>query len=283
MRNIVAPLVPGHAFLIPPYCYRCPLNLTYPACDLACADALDSLIQFEGPDLVAAFIAETFMQGMGALPAPAGYFEKIRKICDRYGVLLIIDEVICGFGRTGKMFGIEHYQAKPDIMTMAKMLTGGYAPLGAAATTQKIAEPIPTFLHLHTYGNHPVCCAAALKNLEIIERENLVANAAEMGRHFLNGLKDIEKRHPIVGEARGVGLWLGLEIVQDKKKKAPFPAQENVIGQLTMAGRKRGVIFRGIHPFIEFAPPLTLSRSEVEEGLKGLDQALSEVEKKYGF
>jgi len=122
-----------------------------------------------------------------------------------------------------------------------------------------------------------------LKNLEIIERENLVANAAEMGRHFLNGLKDIEKRHPIVGEARGVGLWLGLEIVQDKKKKAPFPAQENVIGQLTMAGRKRGVIFRGIHPFIEFAPPLTLSRSEVEEGLKGLDQALSEVEKKYGF
>jgi adenosylmethionine-8-amino-7-oxononanoate aminotransferase len=283
MRNIVAPLVPGHAFLIPPYCYRCPLNLTYPACDLACADALDSLIQFEGPDLVAAFIAETFMQGMGALPAPEGYFEKIRKICDRYGVLLIIDEVICGFGRTGKMFGIEHYQAKPDIMTMAKMLTGGYAPLGAAATTQKIAEPIPTLLHLHTYGNHPVCCAAALKNLEIIERESLVANAAEMGRHFLNGLKDIEKRHPIVGEARGVGLWLGLEIVQDKKKRAPFPAQENVIGQLTIAGRKRGVIFRGIHPFIEFAPPLTISRSEVEEGLKGLDQALSEVEKKYGF
>ena len=137
MRNIVAPLVPGHAFLIPPYCYRCPMNLTYPACDLACADALDSLIQFEGPDLVAAFIAETFMQGMGALPAPEGYFERIRKICDRYGVLLIIDEVICGFGRTGKMFGIEHYQVKPDIMTMAKMLTGGYAPLGAAATTPK--------------------------------------------------------------------------------------------------------------------------------------------------
>ena len=143
MRNIVAPLVPGHAFLIPPYCYRCPLNLTYPACDLACADALDSLIQFEGPDLVAAFIAETFMQGMGALPAPEGYFERIRKICDQYGVLLIIDEVICGFGRTGKMFGIEHYQVKPDIMTMAKMLTGGYAPLGAAATTPKNCRTDP--------------------------------------------------------------------------------------------------------------------------------------------
>jgi len=283
MRNIVAPLVPGHAFLIPPYCYRCPLNLTYPACDLACADALDALIQFEGPDLVAAFIAETVMQGMGALPAPEGYFERVRNICDRYGVLLIMDEVICGFGRTGKMFAVEHYNVKPDIMTMAKQLTGGYVPLGAAATTQKIAETIPTFLHIHTYGNHPVCCAAALANLEIIERENLVANAAEMGKHFLSGLKDIEKRHAIVGEARGAGLWLGIEIVQDKKKKTPFPTQENIIMQLTLAGRKQGVIFRGMETFLEFAPPLTLSRSELEEGLKGLDEALYEVEKKLGF
>ena len=283
MRNIMAPLVPGHAFLIPPYCYRCPLNLTYPACDLACANALDSLIQFEGPDLVAAFIAETVMQGMGALPPPEGYFERIRSICDRYGVLLIMDEVICGFGRTGKMFGVEHYNIKPDIMTMAKQLTGGYAPLGAAATTQKIAETIPTFLHIHTYGNHPVCCAAALATLEIIEREKLVANAAEMGQHFLSGLKDIEKRHPIVAEARGVGLWLGIEIVQDKKKRTPFPIQENVIMQLTLAGRKRGVIFRGMQTFLEFAPPLTICRSEMEEGLKGLDEALYEVERKLGF
>ena len=283
MRNIMAPLVPGHAFLIPPYCYRCPLNLTYPACDLACANALDSLIQFEGPDLVAAFIAETVMQGMGALPPPEGYFERIRSICDRYGVLLIMDEVICGFGRTGKMFAVEHYNIKPDIMTMAKQLTGGYAPLGAAATTRKIAETIPAFLHVHTYGNHPVCCAAALATLEIIEREKLVANAAEMGQHFLSGLKDIEKRHPIVAEARGVGLWLGIEIVQDKKKRTPFPIQENVIMQLTLAGRKRGVIFRGMQTFLEFAPPLTICRSEMEEGLKGLDEALYEVERKLGF
>ena len=190
MRNIMAPLVPGHAFLIPPYCYRCPLNLTYPACDLACADALDSLIQFEGPDLVAAFIAETVMQGVGALPPPEGYFDRIRKICDKYGVLLIIDEVIVGFGRTGKMFAAEHYNIRPDILTMAKQLTAGYAPLGAAGTTRKISEAIPTFLHLHTYGNHPVCCAAALASLEIIERENLVANSAEMGKYFLEGLKD---------------------------------------------------------------------------------------------
>ncbi|MBI5968652.1 MAG: aspartate aminotransferase family protein [Deltaproteobacteria bacterium] len=283
MRNVMAPLVPGHAFLIPPYCYRCPLNLTYPACDLACADALDSLIQFEGPDLVAAFIAETVMQGVGALPPPEGYFDRVRQICEKYGVLLIIDEVIVGFGRTGKMFAAEHYNIRPNIMTMAKQLTGGYAPLGAASTTRQIAEAIPTFLHLHTYGNHPVCCAAALANLEIIEKENLVANAAEMGKYFLEGLKQLT-RHPIVGEARGLGLWCAIEIVQDKKNRAPFPAKDNITSQLALAGRDRGVIIRGMGGnALEFAPPLTITRKEVEEGVKGIDQALYDVEKKMGY
>jgi adenosylmethionine-8-amino-7-oxononanoate aminotransferase len=282
MRNIMAPLVPGHAFLIPPYCYRCPLNLTYPACDLACAEGLDSLIQFEGPDLVAAFIAETVMQGVGALTPPEGYFDRVRKICDRYGVLLIIDEVIVGFGRTGKMFAAEHYNIRPDILTMAKQLTAGYAPLGAASTTREIAGAIPTFLHLHTYGNHPVCCAAALANLEIIERENLVANAAEMGKYFLDGLKGLQK-HSIVGEARGLGLWCAIEIVKDKKKRIPFPPEENITFQLTLAGRSHGAIFRGMGNALEFAPPLTISRKEVEEGLEAIDQALYDVEKKLGY
>jgi len=283
MRNMMAPLVPGHAFVIPPYCYRCPLNLTYPSCDLACAQALDSLIQFEGPDLVAAFIAETVMQGLGALPPPEGYFDRIRQICDKYGVLLIIDEVIVGFGRTGKMFAAEHYNIRPDILTMAKQLTGGYAPLGAASTTRQIAEAIPTFLHLHTYGNHPVCCAAALANLEIIEKENLVANAAEMGEYFLEGLKQLTK-HPIVGEARGLGLWCAIEIVQDKKSRAPFPAKDNITSQLALAGRDHGVIIRGMGGnALEFAPPLTITRKEVEEGLKGIDQAIDDVEKKLGY
>ncbi len=282
MRNIMAPLVPGHAFLIPPYCYRCPLNLTYPACDLACADALDSLIQFEGPDLVAAFIAETVMQGVGALPPPGGYFDRIRKICDKYGALLIIDEVIVGFGRTGKMFAAEHYNIRPDILTMAKQLTAGYAPLGAAGTTRKISEAIPTFLHLHTYGNHPVCCAAALANLEIIERENLVANSAEMGKYFLQGLKELQK-HSIVGEARGLGLWCAIEIVKDKKNRIPFPPEENITFQLALAGRSHGSIFRGMGNALEFAPPLTISRKEVEEGLKAIDLALFDVEKKLGY
>ncbi len=282
MRNIMAPLVPGHAFLIPPYCYRCPLNLSYPACDLACAAAFESLIQFEGPELVAAFIAETVMQGVGALPPPEGYFERIRQICDKYGVLLIIDEVIVGFGRTGKMFASEHYRIRPDILTMAKQLTSGYAPLGAAATTRKIADAIPTFLHLHTYGNHPVCCAAALASLDIIEKEKLVANAAEMGKMFLDGLRGLTK-HPIVGEARGLGLWCAIEIVQDKKKRLPFPAKENITNQLAVAGRSHGAIFRGMGNALEFAPPLSISRKEVEEGIVAIDKSLTDVEKKLGI
>ena len=282
MRNAMAPLVPGHAFLIPPYCYRCPLNLTYPACDLACADALDELIQFEGPDQVAAFIAEAIMQGMGALPPPDGYFERIREICDTYGVLLIIDEVITGFGRTGKMFACELYAIRPDIITLAKQLTGGYAPLGATSTTRKIADAIDSFLHIHTYGNHPVCCAAALETLEIIEREDLVANAAEMGSYLLAGLKELQK-HPIVGEARGVGLWSAIEIVKDKNHRIPFTPEEKITQQLTLAGRDHGVIFRGMGNALEFAPPLSISRKEIEAGLRAIDLALHDVEKKLGF
>lgn len=282
MRNAMAPLVPGHAFLIPPYCYRCPLNLTYPACDLACADALDTLIQFEGPDLVAAFIAEAIMQGMGALPPPDGYFERIREICDTYEVLLIIDEVITGFGRTGKMFACDLYNIRPDIITLAKQLTGGYAPLGAASTTRKIADAIDTFYHIHTYGNHPVCCAAALKNIEIIERENLVAHAAQMGSYLLAGLKELQK-HPIVGEARGVGLWCAIEIVKDKDRRIPFKPEENIAQQLTLAGKDHGVIFRGMGNALEFAPPLSISRKEIEAGLRAIDLALDDVEKKLDF
>ncbi len=166
-----------------------------------------------------------------------------------------------------------------DIMTMAKQITAGYAPLGAAATTRKIADAIPAFLHLHTFGNHPVCCAAALANLEIMDRENLVARAAEMGRYFLERLKSLQ-RHPIVGEARGLGLWCAVEIVRDKQRRLPFPPQENTPLQLTLAGRNHGVIFRGMGNALEFAPPLTISRGEVEERIKGLDQALFDVEKK---
>jgi adenosylmethionine-8-amino-7-oxononanoate aminotransferase len=166
-------------------------------------------------------------------------------------------------------------------MTMAKQLTAGYAPLGAAATTKKIADAIPAFLHLHTYGNHPVCCMAALKTLEIIEREHLVENSAEMGKYFLEGLKSLQK-HPIAGEARGIGLWLALEIVQDKKKKTPFPAKDNITFQLTLAGRDHGVIFRGMSNALEFAPPLTITRGEVEDGMKALDKALYDVERKMG-
>mgnify|MGYP001085366824 FL=1 len=189
MRQVMEPLAPGAAFIESPYCYRCPHHLTLQNCDMACARELNRILEFEGPEQFSVFIGEPIQQAYGALKPPAGYWPVIRDICDRYGILLIIDEVICGFGRTGKMFATEHLGVKPDMITMAKGLTSGYVPLGAVGCTDQVMEPIEVLNHLHTYGNHPVPCAVGVKNLEIIKRDRLVENSAAMidAVHEFNG------------------------------------------------------------------------------------------------
>ncbi|MGB5212160.1 MAG: aminotransferase class III-fold pyridoxal phosphate-dependent enzyme, partial [Anderseniella sp.] len=206
MRQLMEPLAPGAAFIESPYCYRCPHNLSYPACDIACARELTRIIEFEGPEQISMFIGEPIQQGFGAYKPPAEYWPLIREICDQYGILLVIDEVICGFGRTGRMFATEHFDVQPDIMTMAKGLTSGYVPLGAVGCMSQVVESVELLNHLHTYGNHPVSCAVGLRNLEILDDENLIENSKKMGRYFLDGLKTLE-HHPSVGEVRGTGLW----------------------------------------------------------------------------
>lgn len=151
MRQIMDPVMPGTVFVESPYCYRCPLHLTYPSCDLACARDIERIIEFEGPDQISAFIGEPIQQAFGALAPPREYWKIVRTICDGYGILLIIDEVICGFGRTGKWFGVEHFDIQPDIMTMAKGISSGYVPLGGVGCTDEVMEPIEIFQHLHTY------------------------------------------------------------------------------------------------------------------------------------
>ncbi|HXZ36938.1 MAG TPA: aminotransferase class III-fold pyridoxal phosphate-dependent enzyme, partial [Thermodesulfobacteriota bacterium] len=185
MRQIMEPLAPGTIFTESPYCYRCPQHLTYPACDLACAKDVERIIEFEDPTQVSAFIGEPIQQGFGAYAPPPDYWTIIRRTCDRYGILLIIDEVICGFGRTGEWFGVQHFAIQPDIMTMAKGITSGYVPLGGVGCTEEVVKPIDVFQHLHTYGNHPVSCAAALKNIEIMKNENLILKSRLMGGYFL--------------------------------------------------------------------------------------------------
>ena len=280
MRQIMEPLTPGTVFVASPYCYRCPLHLTYPNCDLACAKDIERVIEFEDPEQISAFIGEPIQQGFGALSPPKEYWKIIRKICDTYGILLIIDEVICGFGRTGKWFGVEHFDIQADIITMAKGITSGYVPLGGFGCTDEVMEPIEIFQHLHTYGNHPVSCAAALKNIEIMQGENLIQNAYEMGIYFLEALRTLEF-HPTVGEVRGTGLWTAIDFTTNKKSKAPFPLSR--LMNLVNRAKEKGLIIKLMGRALEFAPPLTIQKEEIDEAIKILDECITEEEKDMGL
>ncbi len=280
MRQIMEPLTPGTIFVESPYCYRCPLHLNYPSCNIACARDIERVIEFEDPAQVSAFIGEPIQQGFGAYRPPKEYWDIVREICDRHSVLLIIDEVICGFGRTGKWFGVQHFDIEPDIITMAKGISSGYVPLGGVGCTDRVKEPIDTFQHIHTYGNHPVACVAALKNLEIIKRENLIQRSAEMGEYFLKRLKGLE-HHAIVGEVRGTGLWTAIDLTVDKKTKAPFPPSG--LDSLILRGREKGVILKTMGRALEFAPPLTISREQIDDGIEIVDECLEEEERAMGL
>ena len=280
MRQIMEPMMPGAVFVESPYCYRCPLHLTYPHCDLACAKDIERIIEFEDPEQISAFIGEPIQQAFGALAPPQEYWKIVREICDRHGILLIIDEVICGFGRTGKWFGVEHFGIQPDITTMAKGISSGYVPLGGVGCTDAVMEPIEIFQHLHTYGNHPVSCAAALKNIEILQREDLIQNSYEMGIYFLEGLRTLES-HRTVGEARGTGLWTAIDLTTDKKKKTPFPL--NRITNLIDRAKRKGLIIKTMGHALEFAPPLIITKGEIDEAIKILDECITEEEKDMGL
>jgi putrescine aminotransferase len=280
MRQIMEPLAPGTIFVESPYCYRCPFHLSYPHCDLLCAKDIERIIQFEDPRQISAFIGEPIQQGFGAYAPPKEYWEVVRDICDRYGILLIIDEVICGFGRTGKWFGIEHYEIQPDIITLAKGISSGYVPLGGIGCTDEVMEPIEIFHHVHTYANHPVSCAAGVKNIEIIKKEKLVENSYKMGAYFLEGLKSLEP-HPTIGEARGTGLWTAIDFTVNKKNRAPFPL--NRIIHIIERAKRKGLIVKTMGQALEFAPPLIIQKEEIDEAIKILDECITEEEKEMGL
>jgi putrescine aminotransferase len=280
MRHIMEPLAPGSVFVESPYCYRCPFHQRYPECDLLCASDVERIIQSEDPEQISAFIGEPIQQGFGVLPPPAGYWEVIQRICRAYGIVLIVDEVICGFGRTGAWFGCQHFGIDPDMITMAKGLSSGYVPLGAVGCTGEIMERIEVFHHLHTYANHPVSCAAAVKNIEILEREHLIEKAREVGHYFLEGLRSLES-HPSVGEVRGKGLWTSIDFTSDKKTKAPFP----VAGLVRMVDRAmgKGLIIKTVAQALDFAPALTITKGDIDEGIRILDECISEEEREMGL
>jgi adenosylmethionine-8-amino-7-oxononanoate aminotransferase len=232
------------------------------------AQSLREVIEAEGPETVAAFIAEPVQGAGGVHVAPKDYFKKIRNICDEYGILFITDEVITGFGRTGKYFGIEHYGVAPDMMCFAKGVTSGYAQLGGVMLSERIHQELiefseGTLLHGYTYSGHPMACAVALKNLEIIERENLIENAEIMGQEMLKGFKWLQSNRKIVGEVRGLGLMGGIEIVKGQKFSNP------IAPLIVSEAAKRGLICRSVtfdgQDTLVFAPPLTISKTEIDQ------------------
>lgn len=263
---------PLHVQAAAPYCFRCELGKTFPECALACAEDVEAVIAREGPETVAAVIVEPVIGTGGVVPPPAGYFARLQEICREHDILLILDEVITGFGRTGRWFGMEHWDIHPDLVSFAKGITSGYLPLGGVGLSRRVYETLRDetprgipFMVGFTYNNHPACCAAAHANLDIIEREGLVENSAAVGAYLLECLKAALGSHPLVGEIRGVGLCTGVEFVQpgtrDPVGGRPMAFTAAVAGACT----ERGMLARAMWEVIGISPPLCVTRSEVDE------------------
>ena len=282
-RKYFEPMNPGIRHVPHPYCYRCQYELEYPACNLLCAKAVEQEILFEDPETVAAVIGETIAGAPGVLPPPPEYWPMVRAICDKYGVLLIMDEVICGFGRTGKWFGCEHYDVVPDIMPVAKGLSSGYLPIAAAIATEKVHDKFKggwseTFQHGTTWGAHPVSCAAALANVTVIEKEDLPGKAAKMGKYLQTSLEQL-RSHPTVGDVRVKGLLAAVELVKNKKTKEAFGPEDTFNDILSDNFAKLGLLTR-VRNIIAIAPPLITTKKEIDELVEILDKSLSKTEKK---
>lgn len=274
------------------YCYRCPYRSEYPKCGVACAYELEREILRWGPENVAAFIAEPVIGSAApAVHPPQEYFKVVREICSKYDVLLIIDEVMMGFGRTGKNFGIDHYGIVPDLMACAKGMSCGYTPLGAAVANEEVFQTIMVkgsghFIHGHTYGANPLSCAIGSKVLDILKRDKLVENSAVQGEYLLNRFKELYK-YPIVGDVRGKGLMFGIEFVKDQDTREPFDPSDKVNYRVTVNCLEEGLVpypgsgsvdgIRGDH--ILLAPPITLTREEADLVFEKLDRAIARISK----
>ncbi len=277
------PHAPGFVHVAPPYPYRFPEELLQGrSVGEAAAAAIEEAILAEGPDNVAAFIGEPVMGAGGVIVPPADYWPRVRAICDQYNVLLIADEIITGFGRTGKMWGLANWGVQPDMMTFAKGITSGYLPLGGVMLSDAIRDvlhnlPKPNaWMHAATYSGHPTCCAVGLKNVEIIEREGLVERARVMGERLQAGLRQLAE-HPLVGEARGIGFMGALELVKDRATKAPFEAEGKLAAKVRDVAQRHGLIVRAVRDIICMAPPLVMTEAELDEMLGILSVALDTV------
>jgi taurine---2-oxoglutarate transaminase len=277
------PGIPGVARMLDPYTYRCPAGHPDPCPVCTGAPHLEEILQYEGPQSVAAVILETVTGTNGIIVPPDGYLQAIREVCDRHGILLICDEVMAGFGRTGKWFGVDNWNVVPDVLTLAKGINSGYVPLGAMIVREPIADWVRDkyFAGGLTYSGHPLACAAAVASIEAFKDEGIVENSAEMGDVFAEQLRGLQERHPSIGDVRGLGCFWGLELVKNRETReplVPFNATGEAfapVARLAKAALERGLYLMTHWNVVMVCPPLTITRDEIDEGVSMLDEALA--------
>ncbi|MEJ5358412.1 MAG: aspartate aminotransferase family protein [Desulfobacterales bacterium] len=293
-RRLYLPLMPHTPHIAPAYCYRCPFRRTPADCRLECAEDLETAILYEGPESVSAFIAEPVVGATaGALVPKDGYFQRIREICDHYDVLLIVDEVMTGFGRTGRNFAIDHWGVVPDMIVGSKGLASGYSPIYCVVATREIHDTLRdgsgVFVHGHTYSQNPLSCAVASSVLDYVRAHDLVRCAASRGRYLLERLRLLD-RHPIVGDIRGLGLMAGIEFVRDRLTREPFDPRLKLNQRVGGRAFEKGLItypggggadgIRGDHLLL--APPLVIAEEEIDRVVEILDASIAEVSAEIG-
>jgi adenosylmethionine-8-amino-7-oxononanoate aminotransferase len=294
-RSIFQPMFVESPHIPPAFCYRCPFEHTYPDCNLLCARALEKTIRQQGSENIAAFIAEPVVgAALGCCPAPDGYFQAIREICDRYDVLFIADEVMTGWARTGKLWGVEHSQVTPDIVATAKGMTAGYTPLSAIIASDNIWETLEKnhspFKAGHTLNANAVSCAGAIAVINYILEHDLVGNSQKRGEQAMGGLGALMEKHSIIGDVRGRGLMFGFELVKNQETRQPFESKQHASRLFEIAAAKRGLVTYPCTGSIDgvlgdmvlLAPPLVINASQVNDVLNIIDDSLSDIEQQLG-
>lgn len=280
-RLAAEPGIPGVVHFLDPHCYRCPFGWTRETCHRECISHVEEVIQYEGADRIAAIIMEGVTGSNGLIVPPDDYWPRIREICDQYDILLISDEVMSGWGRTGKWFAVDNWNVVPDIITSAKGVTSGYVPLGVVVVRQKIAdffEDKMLWCGL-TYSGHPLACAAGLATIEVYQEEHLIENAFELGKYLGEQLEDIKARYPLVGDVRYIGLFSTIELVEDRstKKPLPIPVMQKIAAGLKERGLFTYTMASNMGTMIFVIPPLVINKAQLDEGLEIIRDVLAQV------
>ncbi len=280
LKKGMSPYLPGVTRIPSYYCYRCQLGLTYPSCELQCARLLEDALLYDTAGEVAVFIAEPIQGTAGNIPAPDGYFQEIKRILDKHGILLFIDEIFTSFGSTGKKFCFEHFGIVPDFLTMSKTLGNGL-PISAMLTRKEIASsfaPPEPPLYFTTFGSNPLMAAAALASLKVILREKPWERAAVLGEYWMRGLRRLQDKHEIIGDVRGRGVMIGVELVRDRKTKEPATTESL---RLKIEAGKRGLILPAgqgwLGNTIRMNPSVVMTEAQIDQALDILDQSLTAI------